>query len=172
MHQVIGWWIYLFFNLILLDIPGGPEFQLSNINPQTSPPPHTWRCKVARRKAMRVLLEGKSWGRQRCWKPTKMLHPKQILQACTYWKVYFGILCHYIKCCGMLLFKSSFLSFFDLILTVRLQVVFFFLCWLFSIRVSSSTHGPSTLLQGPTAKMPSCTVWGESCYVTFSIACS
>lgn len=171
MHQVIGWWIYLFFNLILLDIPGGPEFQLSNINPQTSPP-HTWRCKVARRKAMRVLLEGKSWGRQRCWKPTKMLHPKQILQACTYWKVYFGILCHYIKCCGMLLFKSSFLSFFDLILTVRLQVVFFFLCWLFSIRVSSSTHGPSTLLQGPTAKMPSCTVWGESCYVTFSIACS
>lgn len=57
MHQVIGWWIYLFFNLILLDIPGGPEFQLSNINPQTSPP-HTPGVAKSR--------DGKPWGC--CWR--------------------------------------------------------------------------------------------------------
>lgn len=172
MHQVIGWWIYLFFNLILLDIPGGPEFQLSNINPQTSPP-HTPGVAKSR--------DGKPWGC--CWRVrVEVVNDAGSRQKCCIRNKYckhvrigkfilaFYVITSSVVACFCL--NHLFLSFFDLILTVRLQVVFFFLCWLFSIRVSSSTHGPSTLLQGPTAKMPSCTVWGESCYVTFSIACS
>ena len=84
--------------------------------------------------------------------------------------------------CFCLNLNHLFLAPNGLSLTIRLQVVFSVLCWLFSIRVSSSTHGPSTLLQGPTAIMPSSTVGadkenqqrhsGDSCDVTFSRACS